>query len=143
MLHPRRRKAFLRPKAESMRNIVNTMPTAFVPQTCEIETTATYHFGEFTPTLIQPIFILVKPGYMNTTPLAEYICVNFDFTLCGVWLEVSEEQEFQTFALPDTAEASTSKKIKLQATSLSPMCENDNKMHSASKLITHIQIHES
>ena len=47
------------------------MPTALVPQTDEIDTTAKSHFGEFTPTFIQPNLILVKPGDMNTTPLAE------------------------------------------------------------------------
>ena len=63
---------------------------------------------------------------MNTIPLAEVTCFIFDLTLCGVWLEVSEEQEFQTSAWPDTAEALTSKKIKLRATSFSPVCEDDD-----------------
>ena len=47
MLHPRQGKCFLPLKAESMRNIGKTMPTALVPQTYEIETTATYYFGRF------------------------------------------------------------------------------------------------
>ena len=125
-LHPRQGRCFLPLKAESIRNIVNNMPTASVPQTYEIEITATSHFGELTPTLIQPNFILVKTGDINTTPLAEHICSNLDLALSGVWLKVSEEQELQTFALPDTAAALTSKQIKLRATSFSPMCEDDD-----------------
>ena len=122
MLHEQRGKESLRSTALQLRPLLKHIPSELHPQKYEIQQTARYHFQSSIPTLIPPNFILIKPHDMNTLPLEKLICSSFDLTLCGVWLKVSESQEYEVIALPDTTEALIHQKIKWRPTAFSLLC---------------------
>ena len=53
--------------------------------------------------------------------LPKFICNNFDMSLCGVWLHVTENQAFEVFTLPSALESLTSMELTLTQTSFSPL----------------------
>ena len=114
-------------KAEDARSLLDKVPNTFHQRTYEVQETVTCCFRprcRIPRALIKPSFMLFKPIRMTTTSFEEYICSGFDLTLCGVWLHVTEEQQFQTFTLPDADKALNDKEIQFRGVSFSPTTRN-------------------